>query len=41
VILREVIGFGALTLSAIVPLWTARAILGVIIALLPQGPKKH
>lgn len=40
-ILREVIGFGALTLSAIVPLWTARAILGVIISLLPQGPKEH
>jgi hypothetical protein len=40
VILREVIGFGALTLSAIVPLCTARAILGAIIALLPQQPPK-
>jgi hypothetical protein len=40
VILREVIGLGALTLSAVVPLWTARAILGVIIALLPHHPKE-
>jgi hypothetical protein len=34
VILRDVIGLGALTISAVVPLWTARAVLGVIVALL-------
>ena len=33
-ILRQVIGLGALTISAVVPLWTARAVLGVIVALL-------
>ena len=36
-ILRQVIGFGALTLSAVVPVWTARAILGVIVGLLEQN----
>ena len=41
VILREVIGLGALTLSAVVPLWTARAILGAIVALLPRHPKER
>ncbi len=30
----NVIGPGALTISAVVPLWTARAVLGVIVALL-------
>ena len=40
-ILRQVIGLGALTLSAVVPLWTARAILGAIIALLRHHPKEE
>ena len=31
------IGLGALTISAVVPLCTARAILGVIVALLQQN----
>ena len=39
-ILRDVIGFGALTISAFVTLWTARAVLGAIVALLPQHPPK-
>jgi hypothetical protein len=37
VILRQVIGFGALTLSAVVPVWTARAVLGLIVGLLQQN----
>jgi hypothetical protein len=36
VILGPLIGLAALTISAIVPLWTARAVLGAIIALLQQ-----
>jgi hypothetical protein len=40
VILRQMIGIGALTISAVVPLCTARAILGVIVALLtPKEPR--
>jgi hypothetical protein len=37
--LREVIGIGALTLSAGLAVWTARAILGGIVALLPRKPR--
>jgi hypothetical protein len=36
VIARQLIGLAALAVSAIVPLWTARAVLGAIITLLEQ-----
>jgi hypothetical protein len=38
-ILRQVIGLGALTISAVVPLCTARAVLGLIVALLGPSQK--
>jgi hypothetical protein len=38
-ILRQVIGFGALTISAIVPVWTARAVLGAIVAFLGRDQR--
>ncbi len=39
-ILRQVIGLGALSLSTVVPLIAARAILGVIIRLFLAGATK-
>lgn len=36
-ILRQMIGLGALTISAVVPLCTARVVLGLIVALLQQN----
>jgi len=38
-ILRQVIGLGALTISALVPLCTARAVLGLIVAMLEPSQK--
>lgn len=38
-IFREMIGFGALTVSAFVPLWTARVVLGGIVAFLQHQRK--
>jgi hypothetical protein len=38
-ILRQVIGLGALTISAVVPLCTARPVLGLIVALLEPSQK--
>jgi hypothetical protein len=40
VILRQLIGLGALSISAIVPLLVARAILGVIITLFLETATK-
>jgi hypothetical protein len=36
VIVRQLIGLGAITICAVVPLWTARAVLGAIVTLLHQ-----
>jgi len=38
-ILRQVIGVGALTISAVVPLFTARAVLGLIVSMLQPTEK--
>jgi hypothetical protein len=35
--MRQVIGLGALTVSAVIPLWTARAVLGAIVAFLQHS----